>query len=118
MSFGRGERRLANAHDLPHGGAVLYGHADGSPRRTQSAAAIVTRNPHRVDAAGSVIAASQACGSQQVHQAPACGTWQPLRDSGGWPCAQACEPEMRIGSAWPPAAGALDHWRPHHGDCG
>ena len=111
MSFGRGERRLANAHDLPHGGAVLYGHADGSPRRTQSAAAIVTRNPHRVDAAGSVIAASQACGSQQAHQALACGTWQPLRDSGGWPCAQACEPEMRIGSAWPPAAGALDHSR-------
>ena len=50
MSFGREERRLANAHDLPHGGAVLYGHADGSPRRTQSAAAIVTRNPHGVDA--------------------------------------------------------------------
>ena len=50
MSFGREERRLANAHDLPHGGAVLYGHADGSPRRTQSAAAIVTRKPHGVDA--------------------------------------------------------------------
>ena len=48
--FGREERRLANAHDLPHGGAVLYGHADGSPRRTQSAAAIVTRKPHGVDA--------------------------------------------------------------------